>query len=136
MKQMVAAIETDLKLFNIPTTAKMLEALSVGHQAIAEAEKQEPVEYIKDVIEGLYENGDPVSVEAAELIDKLYTHPQPKREPVIDKSAAIRIATALGWEPKREWIGLTDEEVKKIAYNSIEVKVARAIEAKLKEKNT
>ena len=34
----------------------------------------------------------------------LYTHPQPKaeQEPVIDKSAAIRIATALGWEPKRE----------------------------------
>ena len=33
--------------------------------------------------------------------------PQPapcncKPEPVIDKSAAIRIATALGWEPKRK----------------------------------
>ena len=71
----------------------------------------------------------------------LYTHPQPKaeQEPVIDKSAAIRIATALGWEPKRErnfcercgkrlfdgihtctppaeqlkrkWVGLTDEEI-------------------------
>ena len=34
----------------------------------------------------------------------VYTHPQ-----VIDKSAAIRIATALGWEPKRE--PLTDEEI-------------------------
>ena len=39
-------------------------------------------------------------------------------------------------EDKREFVGLTDDEVKKIAYNSIEVKVARAIEAKLKEKNT
>ena len=29
-----------------------------------------------------------------------YTSPQ-RTEPVIDKSAAIRIATALGWEPKR-----------------------------------
>ena len=37
---------------------------------------------------------------------------------------------------QRGWVGLTDEEVKKIAYNNIEVKVARAIEAKLKEKNT
>jgi hypothetical protein len=36
----------------------------------------EPVAYIRDVIEGLYENGDPISVEAAELIDKLYTTPQ------------------------------------------------------------
>ena len=26
---------------------------------------------------------------------------EPEQEPVIDKSAAIRIATALGWEPKR-----------------------------------
>ena len=31
----------------------------------------------------------------------------PQPEPVIDKSAAIRIATALGWEPKRTWIGLS-----------------------------
>lgn len=29
-------------------------------------------------------------------------------EPVIDKSAAVRIATALGWEPKRK--PLTDEQ--------------------------
>ena len=40
---------------------------------------------------------------------------QPQRteqEPVIDKSAAIRIATALGWEPKRE--PLTDEQIDSI----------------------
>jgi hypothetical protein len=28
-------------------------------------------------------------------------------EPVIDKSAAVRIATALGWTPQRKWVGLT-----------------------------
>jgi len=40
----------------------------------------------------------------------LYTSP-PKREPepVIDKSAAIRIATSLGWTPQRK--PLTDEEI-------------------------
>ena len=27
-------------------------------------------------------------------------------KPVIDESAAKRIATALGWEPKRTWVGL------------------------------
>ena len=30
--------------------------------------------------------------------------------PVIDESAAKRIATALGWGPKRDWVGLTDEQ--------------------------
>jgi hypothetical protein len=61
-------------------------------------------------------------------------------DPVIDKTMATRIATQLGWEPKREWQGLTDEEVKDlsdllegewISYGGF----ARAIEAKLKEKN-
>jgi len=70
-----------------------------------------------------------------------------KDEPVIDESAAKRIATALGWEPKRTWNELTLAEAKE-AYNQhakyqIEdmgvsgwVDFARAIEAKLKEKNT
>ena len=34
---------------------------------------------------------------------------EPEPEPVIDRSAAIRIATSLGWTPKREL--LTDEQV-------------------------
>ena len=33
-----------------------------------------------------------------------------KDERVIDKSMAKRIATQLGWEPKREWVGFTQEE--------------------------
>ena len=40
----------------------------------------------------------------------LYTHPQPAA-PVIDESAAKRIATALGWKPAAQWVGLTDEEI-------------------------
>ena len=35
-------------------------------------------------------------------------------EPVIDKSAAIRIATSLGWEPKRK--PLTDDEIDKLPW--------------------
>lgn len=68
---------------------------------------------------------------------------QPADELVIDKSAAIRIATALGWEPKREWVGLTDTEIKRIGkldwdsnYVGLWYDFAKAIEAKLKEKNT
>jgi len=58
-------------------------------------------------------------------------------EPVIDESAAKRIATALGWEPKRTWVGLTKNEVETISYLAerntwIAVELT---EAKLKEKN-
>ena len=64
--------------------------------------------------------------------------------PVIDKSAATRIATALGWEPKREWVGLTDEEVldalhaefADARWPSTALNAAQIIEAGLKEKNT
>lgn len=70
-----------------------------------------------------------------------------EREPVIDKSMAKRIATQLGWEPKREWVGLTEEEVSQMEKDCLwggkdfngnlgYWAVYRAIEAKLKEKNT
>lgn len=57
-----------------------------------------------------------------------------EQEPVIDKSAAIRIATSLGWTPKREWQGLTDEDL--YVCDEDGVKLARYWEAKLKEKNS
>jgi hypothetical protein len=69
-------------------------------------------------------------------------------KPVIDESAAKRIATALGWEPKRIWTGLTDEEVEslqRLAIDPVDAngwgllnreRFARLIEIKLKEKNT
>ena len=43
--------------------------------------------------------------------------------------------------PKREWVGLTNEEIQKLQHQNWEerwlyVEFARAIEAKLKEKNT
>jgi hypothetical protein len=76
----------------------------------------------------------------SEAIKALREH---KDEPVIDKSAAIRIATALGWEPKREWVGMTFDEFAKLmpyCHNEFDLQdfqtFAAAIEAKLKEKNT
>jgi len=72
-----------------------------------------------------------------------YTHPpkrEPEPEPVIDKSAAIRIATSLGWTPKREWQGLTDEErselLDKYYFDDPSDAFMKEFEAKLKEKNT
>jgi hypothetical protein len=69
------------------------------------------------------------------------------RNSVMDVSAAKRIATGLGWEPKREWVGLTDEEMLAairpmyrsdgIAQNALDLSKDeyRAIEAALKDKN-
>lgn len=51
-------------------------------------------------------------------------------EPVIDKSAAVRIATVLGWEPQRK--PLTDDEIQNAlpGYRLIDaIDIARAIEA-------
>jgi len=42
--------------------------------------------------------------------------------------------------PQREWVGLTDEEIWTVlqfrGYNKDNIEIAKAIEAKLKEKNT
>jgi hypothetical protein len=63
----------------------------------------------------------------------------PRKEPVIDKTMATRIATQLGWVPRKEWVGLTkgeaDAAYKEMGLNYSYVDFARAIEAKLKEKN-
>ena len=118
-------------------------------EALAQPE-QEPLEYWNAVegwvkIDEVREHFDSVGCgtiykSAGEGRAPLYSAtPQP--EPVIDKSAAIRIATSLGWEPKRTWVGLTDEERKDIELG-IEVfamsveDILKETEAKLKEKNT
>lgn len=56
-------------------------------------------------------------------------------EPVIDKSAAVRIATSLGWTPQRTWVGLTGFEQKELMAMSARDAVF-ATEAKLRSKNT
>ena len=64
-------------------------------------------------------------------IDAITAIKEALAQPVIDKSAAIRIATALGWEPKRK--PLTDEQILEM-YNEPRsdaqmIAFARAIEA-------
>lgn len=85
-------------------------------QASEQPAQQEPVAYVKTVIEALYENSDPVSVEAAELLEQITAPPQ------------------------RIWQGLTDEEVVNRANAEVFAEAfARGVawaELKLKEKNT
>ena len=107
----------------------------------------EPVAYI-NVTDRTLEWAKPTRWETPTVVkmDKvpLYTAPPKKDEPVIDKSMAKRIATQLGWEPKREWVGLTDMEkfeIQNLKWWDWEDTFdldgyTRAIEAKLKEKNT
>ena len=59
-------------------------------------------------------------------------------DPIIDRTMAVRIATQLGWEPKREWVGLTDEEARELCVANVPyvIDMVRALEAKLKEKNS
>ena len=115
-------------------------AVNVLRQAIEEAEKQEPVAWqerqarrMKDGVVTEWTNWYPcryrtIDEARAEACDHipyewrpLYTHP-----------------------PKREWVSLTEEEIQELHYQ-IKVKcigayrtedVYRAIEAKLREKNT
>jgi len=99
------------------------QAIASLRQAIAEAEKQEPVAWVQDVeFEQLPEFA--FSWVKTRLHDKpLYTHP-----------------------PKREWVGLTEEEIFEAAdlfgefrYGDAQghkrLAFAQAIEAELREKN-
>ena len=96
------------------TTGKVEKAITSLRQAIAEAEKQEPVAWHEP---GAYGNVTTHKDWAlANGWQPLHTHPQ----------------------PKREWVGLTDEERSACRYWACEdfATFGRAIEAKLKEKNT
>jgi len=57
----------------------ILEEIEIFLAAETEAK---PSGYPKKVIEALYENGDPVSIDAAELLERLTENVEPKAEPV------------------------------------------------------
>jgi len=117
MKLMVKALEdcnrSDMKIVE--------DAITAGRQAIAEAEKQEPVA-CKKLCELCEKRGYNFCVNSA----KTTPIPVPVAQP----------------PQQRTWVGLTDEELKPfcdenyIAYGAYTVDFIKAIEAKLKEKNT
>ena len=61
---------------------------------------------------------------------------------VIDKAAAVRIATSIGWEPKRTWVGLSDDEIQRVIdvtpdqFPDYMMRFAWNLQQQLKEKNT
>ena len=56
----------------------------------------------------------------------------------IEREAAMRMEAVSATVAKREWVGLTDEDIALIDWESLVTKkdCVRAIEAKLREKNT
>lgn len=101
---------------------KQRDAVTALRAAIAEAEKQEPVAYVTGYYDG-HLVVRPIEHVVLPTGMALYTHP-----------------------PRREWVGLTDEEIAKTADAMLACQIesyetsgvydfARAIEAKLKEKN-
>jgi len=130
---------------------------------VMQQEQDDSFNYVQKVIEALYENSDPVSVEAAELLERINAK-QEQNEPwgtymghrLTPKGtkefwgfadAPLTEGTKLYTTPQtKEWVGLTDEEKSEI-YNMNYIKYAvhvdfvdfliiyTEIEAKLKEKN-
>ena len=114
MKQALEALDLSFPRFGIGT-AKHISATAALRQAIAEAEKQEPVAWAQ-----FSEIGNLIDLleEPCKGYAPLYTHPQ----------------------PKREWVELTPEEVLAHANDQLVPKFfamgAAWANAKLKEKNT
>jgi len=84
-----------------------LKAITSLRQAIAEAEKQEPVAWIEH-----HKGGDNLVWDEPNKGTPLYTHPQPKREPValrseqfVDMARAIAPRTVMGMKEQiPNWI--------------------------------
>ena len=98
-------------------------------QAIAEVEKQEPVAWMYDFLNT--DNRD-------EVIRNWTTQDYAD----IEREKGFNVRPLYTRPPKREWVGLTDEEIKPlcdenhIIYGAYTVDFIQSIEAKLKEKNT
>ena len=108
-------------------------------------DKQEPVAYLHNFIEGNVITHIPADIgRHPERWTALYKDPTPCK--TCESLARAVMADQTYHEkviPKREWVGLTDEEVseiidREIGYNSCwgpEEAFARAVESKLREKN-
>ena len=127
--------------------ANFVAAKALAEHAMRETQRlgqeieQEPVGMVKDLF--TYTAWEKLDVRGSTKV-YLDIPPQPEQKPVIDKSAAKRIATALGWTPPRTWVGLTDEEIDAL-HMAVKVRlmgtfdtkdIYRVVEQALKGKNT
>jgi hypothetical protein len=115
---------------------EQLNAMYALQQAIEQAEKQEPVDW---------DLSNSATVERARKVVKLITErnqnvwSETDRETVHAINALINFAVVQFHRANtapREWVGLTDHELQVLDFNDPERgKLARAVDAKLREKN-
>ena len=122
MKQVLEAWQTSVYGSDKHHKA-MLLAMTKMNQAIANLESQEPVAW-RTCVEGIWFTAGKKAVLHKELVS-------------INSNAEIEPLYIL--PPQRTWQGLTDEEIASVANNNHPLNgirsYARAIEAKLKQKN-
>jgi len=148
LKQMVEALEWCHGGEPIGTA----EAIKAGKQAIAELESQEPVAWIEGYPKAHYaeewfiaklNDGDRVVLQA---LPEEFKHDFTTRDGTYFLKESIKSwmqfpDTEFLPPPQRTWVGLTDEEIKTICSENgwdsswQSLCFARAIEAKLKERN-
>ena len=93
MKQALEALETcgEDEVGQGFNETEVKQAITSLRQAIAEAEKQEPVAHLKLMMEHSAWEGRLELSDVLANIDEFYTHPQPKREPLtLGKVAELR----------------------------------------------
>jgi hypothetical protein len=147
-----------------PTVCDQLEV--IFRRAIAELESQEPVGYVAEngvvdwnvcappILTDLYTHplAQPAPVQEPEYVytcngcDTLYREDDVACDCTVNglmeftRHILAPDTTPPAQPPQRTWVGLTDEEITSVANNSHPLNgvrsFARAIEAKLKEKNT
>jgi hypothetical protein len=121
----------------IPVGRMCHDASKALRQAIAEAEKQEPVAWMHTKIDGVAVPHRPSDLDKhPERWEALYKTPPPC--PTCEALALTVMLDQTSHDthpPQRTWVGLTDDD--EIPWDGVDAKsFAQAIEAKLKEKNT
>jgi hypothetical protein len=157
MKQAVKALETDPCKENAINNAQFFIK-----QAIAEAEKQEPVAWIVDgeikvrldMAGKLYYSETNVyaaPVHAIDIPQECVDETAKHKHELVGQPDLAKVGEVGVWGDKREWVGLEEEEILRcfdsVALGQVEgdcvidkhvniFNAIRAVEAKLKEKNT
>jgi hypothetical protein len=136
MKQALEALKLIDEAMPFPVAKYAMSALRT---AIAEAEKQEPAAWTereKELIDGMIE----VQLDHARRCDNIANRTMAEKQKNWDMERVTLLQKIKATPPaaQRQWVGLTDEEIDTwniVGHESLR-EFVRAIEAKLKEKNT
>jgi len=115
---------------------------------VIKQEQDDSVSYIQKVIEALYENSDPVSVEAAELLESINAKQKRCDPETLNYTVSVEckrcglhekydLEVDYPTQQQRTWGGLLDDEKEhiEISGGKADLTLAEKIEAILKERN-